>query len=41
VFIKTLLQRYGKSIEDIGYLVIARGKYSVKDVSAALTSTKK
>lgn len=41
VFIETLLQRYGKSIEDIGYLVIARGKDSVKNVSAALTSTKK
>ncbi|MEM2742281.1 MAG: hypothetical protein QXD95_09085 [Nitrososphaeria archaeon] len=41
VFIESLLQRYGRRIEDVGYVVIAGNKNLVKHVSAALTSTKK
>jgi AAA15 family ATPase/GTPase len=40
-FLKSLLQRYGKDMEELGYLVRAGGKELVKDISAALLSTKK
>jgi 5S rRNA maturation endonuclease (ribonuclease M5) len=40
-FFKSLLQRYGKDIERLGYLIRAGGKELSKDISVALLSTKK
>jgi AAA15 family ATPase/GTPase len=40
-FFKSLLKRYGKNEEELGYLVKAGGKDLLKHVSVALLSTKK
>ncbi|HWQ17287.1 MAG TPA: AAA family ATPase [Sulfolobales archaeon] len=41
VFIESLFQRYGRKVEEVGYLVKAGGKSQVNQILAALASTGK